>query len=604
MKVSVGVVHFMALLMSLEADKCAEREDQIILTSSANEIAIGTCNLNSHENIGPVMWYKKDGKTLICMDQNCRINQQKGKLWFVPAKADDSGHYYCAVRNSTYCLKIKITARFMENEPNLCFNTEVIFTQKLPISGDGRLVCPYLDFLKDENNEYPNVEWYKDCKPLLLDEAQLVGFRNTLLIKNVAQEHRGNYTCHASYTYSGKVYRVTRTIQFLPLEENKPDKPVIINPKNETAEVELGSEIQLICNVTGHYSDFVQWRWNGSAIASDDPVLVEDYYFLENPSAKNKDTIIVMLNISEVKSLFYLYPFTCVAKNDHSYEAAHVKFIYPVPDFQKYVIGVFVTLTFIITCSVFIYKVFKVDIVLWYRDSCYDFLPQKASDGKIYDAYVLYPKTLAEGSTSSSDIFVFKILPEVLERQFGYKLFIYGRDDYAGEDTIEVTNETIQQSRRLIIILLRDIVGFSWLGHSSEEQIVMYNALIKEGIKVVLVELDKIQDYEKMPESIKFIKQKHGVIRWSGDLREGPQSAKTRFWKNIRYHMPALPLSPASPQQLLAQASRQDSTETLQSGSLAHLEVTWSQIIEGAGLCDSSSPAWFGAEAWALLTGD
>lgn len=55
------------------------------------------------------------------------------------------------------------------------------------------------------------------------------------------------------------------------------------------------------------------------------------------------------------------------------------------------------------------------------------------SDGKTYDAYILYPKTLGEGSTSNSDIFVFKILPEVLEKQCGYKLFIYGRDDYAGE---------------------------------------------------------------------------------------------------------------------------------------------------------------------------
>lgn len=56
-----------------------------------------------------------------------------------------------------------------------------------------------------------------------------------------------------------------------------------------------------------------------------------------------------------------------------------------------------------------------------------------ASDGKTYDAYILYPKTLVEGSTSHSDTFVFKTLPEVLEKQCGYKLFIYGRDDYAGE---------------------------------------------------------------------------------------------------------------------------------------------------------------------------
>lgn len=56
-----------------------------------------------------------------------------------------------------------------------------------------------------------------------------------------------------------------------------------------------------------------------------------------------------------------------------------------------------------------------------------------ASDGKTYDAYILYPKTLGEGSISNSDIFVFKVLPEVLENQCGYKLFIYGRDDNVGE---------------------------------------------------------------------------------------------------------------------------------------------------------------------------
>lgn len=56
-----------------------------------------------------------------------------------------------------------------------------------------------------------------------------------------------------------------------------------------------------------------------------------------------------------------------------------------------------------------------------------------APDGKTYDAYILYPKTPGEGSTSNSDAFVFKVLPEVLEEQFGYKLFIYGRDDYVGE---------------------------------------------------------------------------------------------------------------------------------------------------------------------------
>ncbi|XP_062934639.1 interleukin-1 receptor type 1 isoform X1 [Cynocephalus volans] len=565
MKVLLRLVCFIALLIScLEADKCEEREEHVISVSSAKEIDVRSCPLNPNEKNGTIIWYKNDSKTPISTKQDTRIHQHEDKLWFVPAEVEDSGHYYCAVRNSSYCLKIKITAKFVENEPNLCYNTQAIFTQKLPIAGDGRLVCPYLYFFKDENNELPKIQWYKDCKPLFLDNVHFSGVTNQLIMRNVTKEHEGNYTCHASYTYLGKRYNITRVIGFVTMEENRPTRPVIVSPANETMEVVLGSQIQLICNVTGQLKDSVYWKWNGSFIDEYNPVLVEDYKTLENPSNKKRSTVITMVNISEVQSRFYLYPFVCLAKNTYAMNVAYIQLIHPVPDFQEHTIGVFVTLIIVITCSVFIYKIFKVDIVLWYRDSCYDFLMKKASDGKTYDAYILYPKTLGEGSTSNSDIFVFKVLPEVLERQCGYKLFIYGRDDYVGEDIVKVTNENVKKSRRLIIILVREISGFSWLGSSSEEQIAMYNALVQDGIKVVLLELEKIQDYAKMPESIQFIKRKHGAIRWSGDFTEGPQSAKTRFWKNVRYHMPVQRRSPSSKHQLLSQDTVPDSKEKLQ----------------------------------------
>uniref|UniRef100_A0A8C9AIE5 Interleukin-1 receptor type 1 n=1 Tax=Prolemur simus TaxID=1328070 RepID=A0A8C9AIE5_PROSS len=565
MKVSPRLLCFIALLISsLEADKCKEREERINRVSSANEIDVRACPLNPDENKGTIIWYKSDSKTPISASQDSRIHQYKNKLWFVPAKVEDSGHYYCAVRNSSDCLKIKINAKFVENEPNLCYSAEALFTQKLPLGGDGGLVCPYLEFFKDENNELPKIQWYKDCKPLLLDNIHFSGVTDKLIVMNVSEEHRGNYTCRASYTYLGRQYPITRVIEFITLEENRPVRPVIVSPANETMEVDLGSRIQLICNVTGLFSDLVYWKWNGSDIDEDDPVLGEDYYLLENSADKKRKILITVLNISEVESRFYLHPFTCLAKNTYGMTVAYIQLIHPVPDFQKHMIGIFVMLTVVITCSVFICKIFKIDIVLWYRDSCYDFLPRKASDGKTYDAYVLYPKTLGEGSTSNSDIFVFKVLPEVLEKQCGYKLFIYGRDDYVGEDIVEVINENIKKSRRLIIILVRETSSFGWLDSSSEEQIAMYNALIQDGIKVVLLELEKIQDYEKMPESIKFIKRKHGVIRWSGDFTEGPQSAKTRFWKKVRYHMPAQQRSSSAKHQLLSLATRPNSVEKLQ----------------------------------------
>ncbi|XP_048208420.1 interleukin-1 receptor type 1 [Perognathus longimembris pacificus] len=565
MKVLLRLACFIIPLLSLEAEReCKEREEYVIFLASANEIDVRACPLNPNENKGTITWYKNDSVTPISTSQDARIHQQNDKLWFVPAKVEDSGHYYCVVRNSTYCLKIKITTSILENEPNLCYNSRAVFTQKLHLAGDGKLVCPHLDFFKDENEKLPTVQWYKDCEPLLLDDKLFSGAKNQLIVRNISEKHRGNYTCLISYTYLGKQYNITRVIEFFTLEEIKTHRPVIVSPANETKEVDLGSQIQLICNATGKLSDIVSWKWNGSEIlVIDDPVLEEDYMFVENPSDKIRNTLITTLNISEVRSQFYLYPFICVARNTDKISEAYVQFIHPVPDFKNHIIGTFVPLTVMIVCSVFIYKIFKVDIVLWYRDSCSHFLYTKASDGKTYDAYILYPKTFMEGSTSNSDIFVFKVLPEVLENQFGYKLFIYGRDDYVGEDTIEVTNENIKKSRRLIIVLVRDVSGFSWLSHSTEEQLVMYNALIQDGIKIVLLELEKIEDYEKMPESIKFIKQKHGVIRWSGDLREGPQSSKTRFWKKVRYYMPAQQRLPSSKHQLLSLTSRTGTMENL-----------------------------------------
>ncbi|XP_008844127.1 interleukin-1 receptor type 1 [Nannospalax galili] len=564
MRVLLGLVCFIAPLISSAAVECEEQPNKIILFSSANEIDIRDCPLSPNEKKGTILWYKNDSKTLISMEQDSRIHQQNQNLWFVPAKVEDSGHYYCVVRNSTYCLKTKITVKVLENDPGLCFNTQTTFIQRLHIGGDGSLVCPYLDFFKDEYNELPKVQWYKDCKPLLLDNRIFFGVSNKLILRNVAEDHRGNYTCHVSYIYSGKHYPVTRVIEFITLDEIKPDRPVIVSPANETVEVEPGSMIQLICNVTGQLTDLVYWKWNGSEIEEDDPLLVEDYQQMGNLAAKRKYTHITTLNISEVKSHFYQYPFTCFVRTSNTFDAAYIQLIYPIPDFKNYLIGTFVILTAVIICCVFICKIFKVDIVLWYRDSCSDFLPPKASDGKTYDAYILYPKTFREGATSNLDIFVFKLLPEVLEDQFGYKLFIYGRDDYVGEDSVNVTNENVKKSRRLIVVLMREMGGFSWLGHSSEEQIAMYNALIQDGIKVVLLELEKIQDYEKMPESIKFIKQKHGAIRWSGDFKERPQSAKTRFWKNVRYHMPAQRPSPSSKHQILPPDPQPDTKEKLQ----------------------------------------
>uniref|UniRef100_A0A8C4YLI0 Interleukin 1 receptor like 2 n=1 Tax=Gopherus evgoodei TaxID=1825980 RepID=A0A8C4YLI0_9SAUR len=173
--------------------------------------------------------------------------------------------------------------------------------------------------------------------------------------------------------------------------------------------------------------------------------------------------------------------------------------------------------------------------ILSYRVSCSFFI---ASDGKIYDAYVMYPKPNGVRCIYTLNNFVLRILPEVLEIQCGYNLFILGRDDLLGEAVVNVIDETIKQSRRLMIILESEALSYNVLEDTFEQQLAVYNALIRDEIKIILIELDKIQDNTNMPESIKYIKQKHGAIRWKGDFTEKSHSANTKFWKNVRYQMP------------------------------------------------------------------
>ncbi|POI24604.1 hypothetical protein CIB84_011646, partial [Bambusicola thoracicus] len=163
----------------------------------------------------------------------------------------------------------------------------------------------------------------------------------------------------------------------------------------------------------------------------------------------------------------------------------------------------------------------------------------KHRDGKIYDACVLYTKGSGGSNFYRLETFVLRILPSVLEQQCGYNLFILGRDDLPGEAVVSIADETFKQSRRLMIILGSETFSCVQLEDASEQQLAMYSALIRDETQVILIEMDGTQDYTSMPESIRYIKQKHGAIQWKGDFSEKSCSANTRFWKNVRYQMPA-----------------------------------------------------------------
>lgn len=110
---------------------------------------------------------------------------------------------------------------------------------------------------------------------------------------------------------------------------------------------------------------------------------------------------------------------------------------------------------------------------------------------------------------------------------------------------ITIVDKMIKLSRRVIIILMPDLYCGGMQSLLCEQELAVYSALIQEETKVILIQLDKIKDFNSMPESLRYLKQKHGILTWRGTFTETTEMATTRFWKNVRYQMPASP-SPLS----------------------------------------------------------
>ncbi|XP_037382767.1 interleukin-1 receptor-like 2 [Talpa occidentalis] len=497
-----------------------------------------------------VTWYKYPNRTPISKNMQSRIHQYRNWILFLPLALGDSGIYQCVINDTNMCHSIHVNLTALKKQwcgPSRKGQLDLAdeYKQILYVGKDDSLTC-HLNFPKSWNLDL--IEWYKDCKEI--KGERYTSLRMKLSVKNVSVEDRGNYACLARLTHAGKQYSVLNSIMVTVTE--KPvfggRIPKIIYPKNNSIEVKPGSTLIVDCNITDTMgnTNLRCWRVNNTLV---------DVYYSESKRIREgienytyfQDHNFYTMNITflEVKMEDYGLPFTCHA----GVSAAYFILKLPDPDFQAYLIGGLLILTCVMATIVCIHNIFKIDIVLWYRSAFHS--AGTTEDGKLYDAYVLYPKTQREIQSHNVDTLVLKFLPEVLERQCGYRLFIFGRDEFPGQAVANAIDENIKLCRRLIIVLVPDLLSFDLLNNMSEEQIAVYNALIQDGIKVILIELEKIKDYTVMPESIQYIKQKYGALQWSGDFTEQSQCAKTKFWKKVRYHMPPKRYPPSSPNQLL-----------------------------------------------------
>ncbi|TNN30760.1 Interleukin-1 receptor type 1 [Liparis tanakae] len=176
--------------------------------------------------------------------------------------------------------------------------------------------------------------------------------------------------------------------------------------------------------------------------------------------------------------------------------------------------------------------------------------------GRLFDAYVVYqrqsPDTVSEDALAQ---FVARVLPSVLEDRCGYRLFIHGRDAIPGEDRLELVEDRMKQSRRLMVILPP---GSGSESESSDQQsgapqspeiggvdwqvVGLHHVLLQGELSVILIQLGDPgpRGYTHLPAGLQHLILKSAPLRWSEGLR-GATTWNSHFWKRVRYLMPATP---------------------------------------------------------------
>ncbi|XP_051999063.1 interleukin-1 receptor type 1-like isoform X2 [Xyrauchen texanus] len=486
------------------------------------------CNRNLKISNVSVSWSQMTNRSL----ENVRgINVNHSTLWFLPAELSHSGNYSCFCRDGNDTWE---TIFMVSVENGTCPHWNRVDYAK----STKELRC-FLDNIFEFDPQY-HITWFKDCSPLNVTNSTYVQI-------NRSSEMAGLYTCFVTFTFEGQIYTSAQTTQI----ENhslfdRDTPPTIIYPKNEMHSVRLGESFKFTCKAhigKNNINEMLMyWWWDSESIALNySGITVEG------------DMLLCTLNIPEVTEEYLNTNLQCYVEHSAGDDSGILRLTQANQSELYCWIGVGVVTVLILLAAVLFY-LFKVDLVLTYRNLCLPLSVQ--NDGKCYDAYVSYLHG-DQLSLSSTMTFALHFLPTVLEDLHDYKLFISGRDDLPGEAVQDTIADRMNRCRRLIIVLTSQSFAKPQtdtknsllsdcelavmptnpveLWGTYEQRVGLYDALVKEGLKVILVQVDDGVEESLLPESLQYISRTKGILKWRTNSSE---RANRKFWKYLRYRMP------------------------------------------------------------------
>ncbi|KAG5852391.1 hypothetical protein ANANG_G00061890 [Anguilla anguilla] len=383
-----------------------------------------------------------------------------------------------------------------------------------------------------------SITWKKNCSSELRSGESLI-------FQSLTTSDAGYYTCTWSFSNGTQVYTMSRTQELKVNEGRVVLDPKIIQPlDNAEIKVDVGKAAVVSCVVVLHSEpefELIFWMKETKWVSKEpsEPVFYNETI---EPQRDGKYHMIASLVFRRVTPEHLNTKYTCkldspIPSSINVSITLTTRGDAPSPFLWSGIVAVFAVVASVVTV---IYVKLKIDIVLFLRQLRGASFSVK--DGKQYDAYIMYYKAASEEALTEEEQ---RLIPRILETEFGYRLCLYERDILPGRAVPEAVLEHIGQSRRLVLLPgTLEAEHESWVkgtagGGAGDEQGLLsglHAALVDRQTRLILVERAPRGKQDSLPEPLQLLVRSGGAVAWRGD-RSVPLSSP--FWKKLRYHMPA-----------------------------------------------------------------
>ncbi|XP_071004613.1 interleukin-1 receptor-like 1 [Oncorhynchus clarkii lewisi] len=490
-------------------------------------------------------WYRNRTQELPSSEEE-RVHHHGPVLFFLPLLINDSDQYYTYWRKAAdTCLIFVTEVIVVKAQP---FDHSVLFNDISESAENIAIPCPEpVEKVCQDGKE--NLAWYKNFS-LIPNESE----RN-LWVYGASKADEGIYTCVCTWEHNGTVLKTSASRRLkiqAPSASHPPQINLPINGSTETTDLYTTKKLrcEAFCGQNIEDNCHVWWEINGVKVRSQQQgYSVNTTSEVEVSSMRSIFTAILTINTVTMRDL--QSKFTCVAMNDQKWNYAVVTL--KLRGFMF--MGLCVVLLLFFLLAAVAVKVFVIDLALLFRGvfKCCG----RSEDGKVYDAYVVYQMDGVDKEREEKVChFVSIVLPTVLEQKCGFRLFIHGRDDLPGKDDMELVEDCMRLSRRLIVILTPSSSTWSgsggqgscgqW-GYSSslttaedyDCQVGLLQALVHSEMNVILIQLGDMGEggYTHLPPDLQHLVRKSAPLMWH-EGRRGSTLPNSSFWKRVRYMMP------------------------------------------------------------------